>query len=255
MKKRLGFLVLFIIGGLAVYSLWPKTTVEKPLVVVAQIMESDKTMSVSYIIGKGDDTHLMEVTIDGKGYYPPSRFENGKEGKNDQVPKEVAVQNGYRLLEATIQLTDEEVASLLPTSSNRIIPAELSFENYKPIQADFIMLLEEEAVEGDLEESQLHYTFTAPESLTVSTVGHYSSASSVSWSQDGKNENSAIFMEKGDMLDIYFDGPYQMGSTDALLVEIQTEDDTYYTRHLRETVKLPDGYLKQIVDENRMGSN
>lgn len=255
MKKWIGLLSLLILGGVAAYWFWPKTNIENPIVVVAQIMESENTMSVSYIIGKDDNTHLMEVTIDGKGYYPPSRFENGKEGKNDQVPKEVAVQNGYRLLEATIQLTDEEVASLLPTSSNRIISAELSFENYKPIQADFIMLFEEEAVEGDLEESQLHYTFTAPESLTVSTVGHYSSASSVSWSQDGKNENPTIFMEKGDMLNIYFDGPYQMGSTDSLLLEIQTADDTYYTRHLRETMKLPEGYLKQIVDENRMGSN
>lgn len=248
MKKWIGILTVVIFGALAVYWLWPKTNIEKPLVVVAQIMESDNTMSVSYIIGKDDDTHLMEVAIDGKGYYPPSRAKNGEEGRNSQVPKEVAVQNGYRLLESKIKLTDEELASLLPSSTNRIIPAELSFENYKPIQADFIMLLEEEAVEGTMEEGQLHYVFTAPESVTISTVGHYSSASFVSWSQDGKNENSTISMEKGDTLDIYFDGPYQLGSTDSLLLEIQTGDDTYYTRHLRETMKLPEGYLKQIVD-------
>lgn len=192
----------------------------------------------------------MEVVINGRGFYPPSREENGLEGENNQAPKELAVQNGYRLLKIIINLTDEELAFLLPSGTSRILSTELSSEYYSSIQADFIVLLEEEAVEGSFEEGRLHYSFRAPEPATVNTVGHYNSLATVSWSRIGKEMNSSITMDEGVTLDIYFDGAYKMESFDALLLEIQTEDDNYYTRHFRETVKQPDGYLKQLENEN-----
>lgn len=253
MKKWSGLLLvtLLLVSVIAVYWLWPKTNIDQPVVVSAQIMESDNTMSVSYIVAKKDNTHLMEVAINGKGFYPPSRAMNGEVGGNTQVAKELAAQNGYQLREATIELTDEELAFLLPTGSSRILSAELSFSDYSPFQADFIMLMEEEAVEGNFEQNRLHYIFRAPEAMTVSTVGHYDSVATVSWSRDGREVKLPLVMEKGDTLDIRFDGTYQMASADALLLEIQTADDNYYTRHFRETLQLPNGYLKQIVLENR----
>lgn len=249
MKKWSG--ILLILSVILVYWLWPKASIEKPIVVSAQVMESTSTMSVSYITAKKDDTHLMEVAVNGKGFYPPSRTDNGAEGRNNQAARELATQNGYQLREATIKLSNEELAYLIPDDSSRTFLADFSFEDYLPVEADGILLLEEEAAEGTLEQGQLHYTFTAPEPLSVYTIGHYSSGATVSWSRDGREVKLPLAMKKGEALDIHFDGPYQMASLDELLLEIQTTGDKYYTRHLRETVQLPDGYLKQLVNENR----
>ncbi len=249
MKKWSG--VLLILSVLLAYWLWPKANIENPIVVSVQVMESTSTMTVSYITAKKDDTHLMEVAVNGKGFYPLSRKENGAEGRNNQVPRELATQNGYQLREATIKLDTEELAYLLSNESSRTFSADFSFDNYSPIKAKGILLLEDEAAEGSIDQEQLHYKFTAPESMTVYTVGHYSSVATVSWSLNSREVKLPFEMEKGDTLDIHFAGPYQLGSMDELLVEIQTADDTYYTRHLKETVQLPDGYLKQLVNENR----
>lgn len=249
MRKWIG--LLLVLSTMMVYWLWPKASIEKPIVVYAQVMESNNTMSVSYITAKKDNTHLMEVAVNGKGFYPPSRSENGAEGGNTQAAKELVAQNGYQLQEATIKLTDEELAYLMPPDTSRIFSAELSFENYSPVKADFIMLLEEEAAEGNLEQGRLHYSFMAPEPLAVFTIGHYNSVATASWSRDGREVKLPLAMEKGETLDLHFGEPYKLGSEDELLLEIQTTDDKSYTRHLKETVQLPDGYLKQLVNENR----
>ncbi|MDN3428231.1 hypothetical protein QL992_03335 [Microbacterium sp. APC 3898] len=243
--------ILLVLSVILVYWLWPKASIEKPIVVSAQVMESTSTMTISYITTKKDDTHLMEVAVNGKGFYAPSRTENGAEGRNNQVARKLTTQNGYQLREATIKLNKEELAYLLPDDSNRTFSADFSFADYSPVKADGILLLEDEAAEGSLEQDQLHYTFTASEPLSVFTIGHYSSVATVSWSHNGREMKLPLAMEKGDMLDIHFDGTYQMGSTDELLLEIQTAGDNYYTKHLKETVQLPDGYLKQLVNENR----
>lgn len=249
LKKWIG--VSLVLSAILVYWLWPKASIEQPIVVSAQVMESNSTMSIAYITAKKDETILMEVGVNGKGFYPPSRTENGAEGRNTQIASELAAQNGYQLREATIKLSDDELAYLLPTDSSRTLSANFSFENYSPVEADVILLLEEEAAEGKLEQGQLHYIFTAPEPMSVITIGHYSSVAAVSWSRDGREVKLPLAMEKGDTLDIHFDQPYQLGSMDELLLEIQTTDDNYYTRHLRETVGLPDGYLKQLVNEQQ----
>lgn len=239
MRKWVG--ISLVLSTILVYWLWPKASIEKPIVVSAQVMESNNTMSVSYITTKKDDMHLMEVAVNGKGFYPPSR----------QIARELATQNGYQLREATIKLSDEELAYLMPTDSGRTFLAELSFKNYSPVESDFIMLLEEEAAEGTIEQGRLRYTFTAPEPLAVFTVGHYNSVATISWSRDGSEVKLPLAMEKGDTLDLHFSEPYKMGSEDELLLEIQSTDGKSYTRHLKETVQLPDGYLKQMVNEHR----
>ncbi|WP_217341258.1 hypothetical protein [Planococcus sp. CP5-4_UN] len=249
MKKWVG--ILLVLSSILVYWLWPKASIEKPIVVSAQVIESTNTMSVSYITTKQDDAHLMEVTVNGKGFYPPSRTNGETEEENMQITRDLIAQNGYQLREATIELSDEELAYLMPENSSRTFLANVSFEDYSPIEADGILLLKEEAAEGKLEQDQLNYIFTAPEPMAISTIGHYSSSATVSWSRNGREVKLPLAMEKGDTLDIYFHGPYQMGETDGLLLEIQTTDDNYYTRHLRETVQLPDGYLKQLVNEQR----
>lgn len=246
MKKWTGILVVLL--ALFLYLLWPKASMDGPIVVSAQIDESAKTMTISYITTKKDETYLMEVAVDGRGFYP-LRTNGNWDGKSETTDV-LATQNGYELREDVIELTDEAV-TYFDKYTGRGLPADISYADYAPVETILIRLLTDEKAEGVIEEDGLHYTFTAPDTIAVSSIGHYDSVAYLSYSQNGIEPKFPIKMEKGDKINLLFDTPIKMSSKDALLVEIDTIEGKQYTRHLELTAQLPEGFLKQVVDNHR----
>ncbi|MBT2583337.1 hypothetical protein [Planococcus sp. ISL-109] len=229
-------LLVITMGG---YSLWPKAHVKAPVVVSAQVDEEAGTMTVSYITTKRDKTFLTDVMVEGSGFYPDETA----------VTQELAEQNGYQLREDEIELSEEDLAFFYGFSGYAI-PVSISYENHAPNETLLIVLSGEEAVEGTMEEDlTLRYSFTAPEEMAVASVGHYDSSASLSYEQNGKVPKLPLEMKKGDRLDILLHETVKLGSDDRVLVEIQTTEDTYYKMHLKETVPLPEAYLKRLVKD------
>lgn len=246
MKRWIGILVVLL--AVFLYLLWPKASMDGPMVVSAQIDESAKTMTISYITTKKDETYLMEVAVDGKGFY--SLRTNGNWDGESETTDVLATQNGYELREDVIELTDEAITDF-NKYTGRGLPADISYADYAPVETILIMLRTDEEAEGVVEEDGLHYIFTAPETISVSSIGHYDSVAYLSYSQNGIEPKFPIKMEKGEKINLLFDTPIKMGSRDALLLEIDTTEGKQYTRHLELTAQLPDGFLKRIVDERQ----
>ncbi|MGM0878270.1 MAG: hypothetical protein ACQEWV_27085 [Bacillota bacterium] len=129
MKKWIIILVVLIAVG--AYFAWPKANLEKPIVMSVQFDEVTKTLAVSYIVVQDDDTYVMEVAHDTKGFYPPRT--NGNWDGTTNFTQVLAAQNGYELREDVVELTDDQLAYFL-SLEGRALPVQISFEDYSPIK-------------------------------------------------------------------------------------------------------------------------
>ena len=68
MKKWIGISVVLL--AVVLYFLWPKASLDGPIVVSAQIDEVAKTITISYITTKNDKTYLMEIAVRAKRILP-----------------------------------------------------------------------------------------------------------------------------------------------------------------------------------------
>lgn len=241
MKKWIAALAVLLAVG--IYMIWPKASIEKPVVVSAQMNETNKTITISYITTKKDETRLEEAVIDGRGFYPAGTTRETIETKS------LLDQDGYQLREDVIRLTEEEL-DYFEKMSWRAPSATITYSDYEPVETTLIVLKEDEAAEGVMDQQGIRYAFTAPEPMSITTIGHYDSAASLGYSYKGQELPSSIELEEGETVELNFDGPYQLASDDKLLVDIETMDGKHHTRHLAETMEVPEGYLKRVVAEN-----
>ncbi|WP_338754367.1 hypothetical protein [Bacillus sp. FJAT-52991] len=240
MKKWV--IILTAIIAVGTYLAWTKTHLEEPVVMSVQFDEAAKTLAVSYIVEKNDGTYVKEVADDTKSFSPPrSNGDQDRRANNTQV---LAKQNGYELREDVIELTDDQLAYFL-SLEGRAIPVDISFEDYSPIETILVCLLKDEAVEVTKQDEALVYTFTAPEDITIRSIGHYDSVAMISFEED----DFPLALKKGQSVDILIHDPYKLASHDELLLEIATTNDRSFTQHFSLTEPIPKGYLKQIVNQ------
>ena len=155
MKKSI--IILLVIAAIGLYWFWPKTHVKEPIVMSVQIDEVSKTLAVSYIVEQGNDTYLMEIAHNTKGFYPP-RTSGNWDGETN-FTQVLATQDGYELREDVIELTDEQVSYFLNFKGGTL-PVDISFNDYSPIETILILLLKDEAVDVIENENTLRYTYT-----------------------------------------------------------------------------------------------
>lgn len=244
MKKFI--IILLVIAAMAVYWIWPNAHVKEPIVMSVQVDEVSKTLAVSYIVDKGNDTHLMEIAHNKKGFYPPRT--NGYWDGETNFTQVVATQNGYELREDVIELTDEQVSYFLDFKGGTL-PVDISFNDYSPIQTILIVLLKDEAVDVVEEEHTLRYTYSPLKDETINVIGHYDSVATISFEQDHKQVDFPLTLTQGQSVDVIIHDPYKMSSNDKLLLEIETNDHQEITKNISMTQAIPKGYLKQIVHE------
>jgi|GEM_PF-6464399 len=245
MKKWIIILVFIIVIG--VYFAWPKANLEKPIVMSVQFDEVAKTLAVSYIVVQDDDTYVMEIAHETKGFYPPRT--NGYWDGETNFTKVLAAQNGYELREDVVELTDDQVAYFL-SLEGRVLPVEISFENYSTIETIIVLLMENEAVDVTENDNTLSYTYTTPKDVTIESIGHYDSEATISFEQNGKEVVFPRTLKQGSTIDIIIDEPYKLSSKDRLLLEIEMTDNQSITKNILMTDSIPKGYLKQIVKES-----
>ena len=239
MKKWI--VILMVIIAIGAYFAWPKTHVKEPIMTSVQLDEATKTLAVSYIVEQDDNTHIMEISHDTKGIYHDRSNDNGN-GEN--TPNVLATQDGYELREEIVDLTDDQLAYFL-SLEERTVYVDISFEDYSPIETSLVLLLKDEAVEVTKHGEGLLYTFTAPEDMTIKTIGHYDSEALISF---GETE-FPFDLKKGQSVDVQINEPYKLSTDDKLLMEIITKKNQSFTQHFRLTEDIPQGYLKLIVNE------
>lgn len=210
--------------------------------------EKSKTLAISYITTNKDQTYLEKARVDERSFYPPGTFKIQKVDTGNTTS--LINQDGYQLREDVINLTEEDLA-YFESFTARTPLVSVSYKDYAPVETILIVLKEKEAVEGTLEGTNLHYTFTAPEPMAIRIIGHYDSAALLSYSQNGKKPKFPLELKQGDSVDLLFSDPYNLASNDELLLEIETTDEKKFSRHLKTTMEIPDGYLKQLVTENQ----
>lgn len=243
MKKRIELgIVIVLLMGIGVYFFFLRASVDKPVVVSAQMNEKNQEIAISYITTKRDQTLLTKVTVGEKSFYP---IETSKESDASKI---LASQNGYQLREDVIKLTEKELTYFMELSG-RVPPVSVSYKEYAPIETILVVLKEGEAAEGIIEEDTLRYTFTANEPMDIATMGHYDSFAFLRASGNGGEPTLSAKLKKGESIDVIFSEPYKLASNDELLLEIQTADGKNYIKHLETTLEIPEGYLKQIVAE------
>ncbi|MFE4243296.1 hypothetical protein [Peribacillus butanolivorans] len=240
MKKWI--IILVVIIALGTYFAWPKTHLKEPVVMSVQFDEVAKTLAVSYIVEQDDSTYVMEIAHDTKGFYPPRSNGNG-DGETDYT-QVLAKQNGYELREDIVELTEDQLEYFL-SLDGRSVPVDISFEAYSPIETILVLLLKDEGVEVTKQDEALLYTYTAPEDITIDSIGHYDNVATISFEE-------AVFplaLKRGQSVDVLIHEPYKLSSHDELLFEITTTKDQSFTKHFRLTQSIPKGYLKHIVNE------
>jgi len=248
MKKWI--IIFVIIIAVAVYFVWPKANVDKPIVMSVQYDEAAKTLAVSYIVAKNDDTYVMEIAQNTKGFYPPRT--NGVWDGETNFTRVLAVQNGYELREDVVELTDKQNSYFLSLES-RVQLVRISFEDYSPIETMMVLLIEDEAVDVTVVDHTLRYTYTVPEDVTIESIGHYDSEATISFEQNGKEVDFPRKVRQGSTIDIFINNPYRLSSKDRLLLEIEMKDKQSITKNILMTESIPEGYLKQIVKESNDG--
>jgi len=239
-KKWIPLLVVLI--GIAAYFAWPKASVKEPIVMSVQFDEAAKTLAVSYIVAKDDQTYVMQIAHDTQGFYPP-RSSGNWDGKTDYT-QVLATQNGYELREDTVELTSDQL-DYFQSFEHGTLPVDISFENYSPIQTILILLLEDEAAQAVKQDDKLRYTFIAPEDVTIENIGHFDTAATISF------EDTALplTLSKGQSTDIFIRGAYQLSSHDEMLLQIEVANGQFFTYHFPMTEPIPEGYLRQMVKE------
>ena len=244
MKKSI--IILLVMAAIGVYWFWPKTHVKEPIVMSVQVDEVSKTLAVSYIVEQGNDTYLMEIAHNTKGFYPP-RTSGNWDGKTN-FTQVLATQNGYELREDIIELTDEQVSYFL-TFKGGTLPVNISFNDYSSIKTTLILLLEDEAVDVIENENTLRYTYTPLKDETIDLIGHYDSVATISFEQDNAAIDFPLTLTQGQSVDVIIHDPYKLSSNDKLLLEIVTKDNQAVTKNISMTQSIPKGYLRQIVNE------
>ena len=244
MKKSI--IIFLVIAAIGVYWFWPKAHVEEPIVMSVQFDEVSKTLAVSYIVEQENDTYLMGIVQNTKGFYPPST--SGKWDGETNFTQVLATQNGYELREDIIELTDEQFSYFLSLKGGTI-PVDISFNDYSPIKTMLILLLEDEAVDVIENENTLRYTYTALNDETIDLIGHYDSVATISFEQDNAAVNFPLTLTQGQSVDVIIYDPYKLSSNDKLLLEIVRKDNQAVTKNILMTKSIPEGYLQQIVNE------
>ncbi|MFJ7678721.1 hypothetical protein ACIQXQ_11845 [Peribacillus sp. NPDC097198] len=239
MKKWI--IILVVIIAIGTYFAWSKAHLEEPVVTSVQFDEAAKTLAVSYIVEQDDSTYVMEIAHDTKGFYPDSSNGKGNRENNTQV---LATQDGYELREDIVDLTDDQLAYFL-SLEGRAVSVDISFKDYSPIQTILAILLKDEAAEVTKQGDALLYTFTAPEDITIESIGHHDSEALISFDEI----EFPLVLKKGQSVDVQIEEPYKLSSDDELLMEITTTKNQSFTQHFRLTQSIPEGYLKQIVNE------
>ncbi|MFE3577633.1 hypothetical protein [Lysinibacillus sp. NPDC059133] len=250
MKKSI--IILVVIGAIGVYWFWPKAHVEEPIVMSVQLDEVSKTLAVSYIVEQNNDTYLMEIAHNTKGFYPPRNSGNWDGETN--FTEVLAVQNGYELREDVVELTDEQLSYFL-SLEERTLPVEISFENYSPIDTTLVLLMEGEAVDVIKNDDLLRYTYTSSKDETIDSIGHYDSVATISFEQNNEEVDFPLTLTQGSSVDILINEPYKLSSKDKLLLEITMIDGQSVTNNILMTRSIPKGYLKQIVKEANANNN
>ena len=247
MKKWIGVgIVIVLLIGAGVYFFFPRASVEKPVVVSAQMNEKNQEIAISYITTKRDQTPLTKAVVNEKSFYPT---ENPKEQDEKNGASEIlASQNGYQLREDVIKLTEKELKYFVELSGRAPLVS-VSYKDYAPVETILVVLREDEAAEGIIKGDDLHYTFTADEPMDITTMGHYDSSALLRASGNDGEPTLSAKLKKGESIDVIFSEPYKLASNDELLLEIQTADGKNYIKHLETTLEIPEGYLKQIVAE------
>ncbi|MFF2591583.1 hypothetical protein ACFVSS_27925 [Peribacillus butanolivorans] len=173
-------IILVVIIALGTYFAWPKTHLKEPVVMSVQFDEVAKTLAVSYIVEQDDSTYVMEIAHDTKGFYPPRSNGNG-DGETDYT-QVLAKQNGYELREDIVELTKDQLEYFL-SLDGRSVPVDISFEAYSPIETILVLLLKDEGVEVTKQDEALLYTYTAPEDITIDSIGHYDNVATISFEE------------------------------------------------------------------------
>lgn len=245
MKKWIITLAAFMAVG--VYFAWPKVNLEEPVIMSVQFDEATKTLAVSYIVDQDDDTYVMEIAHNTKGFYPlrPNIHEDGI----TDLTQVLAAQNGYELREDVVKLTDDQLAYFL-SLEGRVLPVQISFEDYSPIETTLVLLLEDEAADVAKDHHLLRYTYTSPEDVTIDSIGHYDSAATISFEQNREEAVFPLTLKQGDTVDIIIHEPYKLSLKDRLLLEITTTENQSFSKNILMTEAIPEGYLKQMVEES-----
>jgi hypothetical protein len=245
MKKWI--IILSAIIAIGAYFVWPKANLEKPIVMSVQFDEVTKTMAVSYIVGQDNDTYVMEVPYETKGFYPP-RTNGDLDGKTN-ITQVLTAQNGYELREEVVKLTDDQL-NYFRSFEGRALPVQISFKNYSPIETILVLLMEDEAADATKIDNTLRYTYTSPKDVTIDSIGHYDSVAMISFEQNGEEVVFPLTLTKGRTVDIIIHDPYKLSSRDRLLLEITMIDNQPILKNILMTESIPKGYLKKIVKES-----
>jgi len=251
MKKSI-IIILVLIASIVVYWIWPKAHVEEPIVMSVQLDEVSKTLAVSYIVEQNNDTYLMVIAHNTKGFYP-SRNSGNWDGETN-FTKVLAVQNGYELREDVVELTDEQLSYFL-SCEGRTLPVELSFANYSPIETTLALQMKGETVDVIKNDDMLRYKYTSSKDETIESIGHYNSVATISIEQNNEEVDFPLTLTKGSSVDILIHEPYKLRSKDKLLLEITMIDGQSVTKNILMTKSIPNGYLKQIVKEANTNNN
>ncbi|MFE6168643.1 hypothetical protein ACFVP8_12355 [Viridibacillus arvi] len=247
MKKLSTFIgVMIIVGIVGCYFAWPNTNLEKPIVMSVQMDEASKTLSVSYIVDKNDNTYVMEIGHNTKGFYPP-RTSGYWDGITNYT-NVLAAQNGYELREDVVELNEGQLYYFLSLKGT-VLDADISFENYSPIKAVLILLKKDERANAIKHNETLHYSFTAQKDMTLNTIRHYHNISSISTQKDGEDSEFPLTLRKGNSVDIIIHNPYIINSKDKLLLEFITKNNQRISKNILMTESIPKGYLKKVVEE------
>ena len=245
MKKWIALSVAILVVGL--YAMWPKASLDTPILMSTQLNEKTKTVAVSYLVQKNDDTFLMQIGQDTTGFYPPRT--NGNWDGTTNFTQVLETQNGYELREDIIELSEDQYTYLLSKDSHTL-PIQVSFKNYSPIETTLVLISEEESVAGTKKEQTLRYTYTSPKDENLDSIGHYDSVGTISFEQNGQEAVFPLALKKGETVDITFYGAYKLSSSDSLLLELVTTDNHSIWKNVLLTERIPEGYLKQVANES-----
>jgi hypothetical protein len=236
MKKLI--IVCILLAAIVAVWLWPKEEVKQPILLSAQLDEALQTIEVSYIVDQRNDTYLTSIELEGYTYL----------ATNERKTKVLAKQRGYELREDVIMLTNEQLDSLL-SKDWRIPMATFSFEDYPPLTESLIVLLKNEAAQAEkVDNDKLVYTYVADKDMELTNIGHYDSASLISFTHNDEEIQFPLTLKKGDEVQVAINGPISLATNDKLLLELMLENDERITKHIATTNEMPKDYLEQMVE-------
>lgn len=249
MKKFLIALVIIILVG-GIYWFIPKATVEKPLIVSAQLDSTTKTIDITYIVNKKNPTFIESFTYGEFSYY--NEKINPTLAMDQDETKVLTTQNGLELRELKVFLSDERM-KLFEQQGVYVFMTEFMFKSYEPMSESIIYIPNEVTEAEKYDKTTIRYTYVAEVEETIEIIGHYEKQSTISYEQNGKQVNLPVNLMPGDKLEIYIHDPYQLSSKHQLLLEIVKGNGEIVTKQIALTFPIPKGYLKKLVEEHEQG--